>query len=91
MGHISKDPNQNICRTAQKLWDSLLAALGSDFQKWATASEPQRVNHNIAVCFSKRAQLLALGAICFFYDSPSAKACSRSMRSRWRYSLSGGK
>jgi|SoiMethySBSTD1v2_1073268.scaffolds.fasta_scaffold57450_3 hypothetical protein len=66
MGHIGKGPNQNICRTAQKLGDSLLAALGSDFQKWTTASEPQRVNHNIAVCFSKRAQLLAFGAICFF-------------------------
>jgi hypothetical protein len=89
MGHIGKGPNQNLCRTAQKLWDSLLAALGSDFQKWTTASEPQRVNHNIAVCFSKRAQLLALGAICFFYDSPGAKACSRSMRSRWRYNLFG--
>ena len=41
MGHIGKGPNQNICRTAQKLGDSLLAALGSDFQKWSTTSEPQ--------------------------------------------------
>jgi len=27
--------------TCPKLWDPLLAALGSDFQKWSTTSEPQ--------------------------------------------------
>jgi hypothetical protein len=91
MGHIGKGPNQNICRPAQNY--------GIPFSPlWAAISKngAQRVNHNIAVCFSKRTQLLAFGGICFFwgnlflYDSPGAKAYSRSMKSKRRYSLSGG-
>lgn len=51
---------------------------------------PQRVNHNIAVCFYKRSQLLNFGGIRFFTTQQAHRPVLDQLRSKWCYNLFGG-